>query len=77
MGALSSDDVLDRLKKIITEKQNLNGNKCGTTPTSLSEEMNIDLNEVKILLNKLLEKKFIKIREGINQKLIFLNANYH
>lgn len=66
--------MLERLKEVIIARQTLNGNKCGTTVIFLAEELNIDTNEVKKLLNQLHSKKLIKIRQGINQKLIFLRS---
>lgn len=71
---LNSESNLEALKSLIVKKQTLNGNKCGTTIISLIEELNIDLNEMKLLVNELHRKKLIKIRQGINQKLIFLRG---
>jgi len=68
----SYNDNLEKLKTIIKAKQTLNGNKSGTTLTSLIAEMKIDLSEIKILLNVLHKKKQIIIRDGVNQKLVFL-----
>ena len=68
----SDNDNLEKLKNIIQTKQILNGNKSGTTLTSLISEMKIDLSEIKMLLNELHKKKHIIIRDGINQKLVFL-----
>lgn len=38
----------------------------------LMEELNLNWNEIKELLNELHAEKFIRIRKGINGKLIFL-----
>lgn len=64
--------MLEKLRAIIIAKQTLNENKCGTTLMVLIEELNIDSDEVKKLLNELHAEKFIRIRKGINGKLIFL-----
>jgi predicted transcriptional regulator len=64
--------VLDKLKVSITEKQRLSENKCGTTVTSLMQEFNLNSTEIKVLLNQLHVEKFVRIRQGINNKLIFL-----
>jgi hypothetical protein len=74
MSAIDNEELLDKLKKTIKKNQTLNGNKCGTSAIFLIEELNIDFKELKILLNTLQEKKLIRIREGINQKLIFLRV---
>lgn len=64
--------MLDKLKVSITEKQRLSENKCGTTITSLMQELNLNSTEIKGLLNQLHVEKFVRIRQGINDKLIFL-----
>lgn len=64
--------MLDKLKVSITEKQRLSENKCGTTITSLMQELNLNSTEIKGLLNQLHVDKFVRIRQGINDKLIFL-----
>lgn len=64
--------MLEKLKSIIVATQTLNENKCGTTLMFLMEELNLNWNEIKELLNELHAEKFIRIRKGINGKLIFL-----
>ena len=64
--------MLQKLKDKITERQTLNGNKCGTTMPYLMYELGIGANEMSILLNQLYKEKFIVIRKGINNQLIFL-----
>ena len=64
--------MLDKLKQKITEKQKLNGNRCGTTPNTLMIELGVEYAELIKLLNQLYVEKFITIKEGINNKLIFL-----
>lgn len=66
--------MLEKLNDIIISTQKLNQNKCGITIIFLANKLNIDLNEVKELLNQLHSKKLIIIRQGINQKLVFLRA---
>lgn len=72
MDSQIDKELLQKLFNIIIQKQTLNDNKCGTTVNFLIEQMNIDSNEIKILLNKLHEKKLVRFRSGINHKLIFL-----
>lgn len=66
--------ISDKLKEVITTRQTLNENKCGTTIIFLMEELNINEAEIKKLLNELHAEKFIRVRQGINQKLIFLRG---
>lgn len=65
-------NMLLKLKQAIINNQNLSENKCGTTVMSLMEELNLTSIEINNLLNQLHADKFIRIRQGINQKLIFL-----
>jgi hypothetical protein len=64
--------VINQLKASITKRQNLSENKCGTTVMSLMDELNLNSMEIKVLLNQLHAEKFIRVRQGINVKLIFL-----
>ena len=64
--------MLLKLKQAIIISQNLSENKCGTTVMSLMEELNLNSMEIKVLLNQLHAEKFIRVRQGINVKLIFL-----
>lgn len=64
--------MLQKLKDKIIERQTLNGNRCGTTMPYLISELGIDSEELKTLLNQLYKEKFITIRKGINNQLIFL-----
>lgn len=65
--------MLEKLKNKIIERQTLNGNLCGTTSIYLMQELNISANEINKMLNQLYKEKFITIRKGINNQLIFLN----
>lgn len=64
--------MLQKLKDKIAERQKINGNKCGTTMPYLMDELGISLEEISTLLNQLYKEKFIVIRKGINNQLIFL-----
>ena len=66
--------MMEKLKEIIISRQTLNKNKCGTSIMVLKDELNIDFDKTKELLNKLHAQKMIIIRQGINQKLIFLKS---
>jgi hypothetical protein len=65
--------MLEQLREVILARQTLNENKCGTTLMFLKEELDFNGDELKVLLNELHAEKFIRIRKGINGKLIFLN----
>jgi hypothetical protein len=67
-----SEIMLTKLKDLILKRQTLNQNKCGTTVMFLMEQLNISQSEIKGLLNQLHSEKFIRVRQGINVKLIFL-----
>jgi hypothetical protein len=64
--------MLEKLRTLIKERQTLSENKCGTTVMFLMEEINLNEDEIKELLNQLHAEKFIRVRKGINGKLIFL-----
>lgn len=64
--------MLTKLKDLILKRQTLNQNKCGTTVMFLMEELDLSSLEIKDLLNQLHAEKFIRVRQGINVKLIFL-----
>jgi hypothetical protein len=66
--------MLQKLKETIISRQALNQNKCGITIIFLINELNIDSDEIKKLLNELHAQKIIRIRQGINHKLIFLRS---
>jgi hypothetical protein len=66
------NSMLEKLRSIIVARQKLSQNKCGTTIIFLREELNINSEEIKILVNELHAQRFIRIRQGISQKLIFL-----
>jgi hypothetical protein len=64
--------MLEKLRTLIKERQTLSENKCGTTVMFLMEKINLNEDEIKELLNQLHAEKFIRVRKGINGKLIFL-----
>lgn len=71
MGATK---VIEDLKKLISEKQQLSDNKCGTTIMYLMDKLNLNSDEISEMLNELHSQKFIVVRTGINNKLIFLKT---
>jgi hypothetical protein len=65
-------EIIKALKEEIFKNQKLSDNKCGTSIVYLMRKFNLNSEEIKKFLNKLYTEKFIIIRQGINQKLIFL-----
>jgi hypothetical protein len=53
-------------------EQKFNGNKSGTSFAKIQNEFGITFKECREVLIKLYKEKKIKVREGINQKLVFL-----
>jgi hypothetical protein len=56
----------------IKSNQNNNGNKCGTSLVEIYLDFSEDLNTIKKILNKLNSENKIKVRQGLNSKLIFI-----
>jgi len=57
----------------LSEFKKLRGNKCGCNIVSISKDLNIPIKDAKNIINNLYLKKIIRIREGINHRLIFIN----
>jgi len=64
--------LLNQLKSLITAKQTSNDNKSGTSITQLMTELNLTTEEINPLLKQLYDEKFIRVRQGVNSKLLFL-----
>jgi len=62
---------MNHLLQVIEEKSAATGYKCGLTVIQLCAATNIALIDLKPLLNELHVAGKIKVREGINHKLIF------
>jgi hypothetical protein len=60
------------VKEIIIKLQENSDNKCGISFVYLNNFIKINRVELILMLNKLHNDKFIRVREGINNKLIFL-----
>lgn len=63
----------EKVKQLIVEYQTANGNKSGTTIITLKDKTGLPVDYLSDILNQLYKEKFIDIRQGINNKLIFLN----
>jgi len=62
----------DIVYQIIKEHQKNTNKKCGISVASIKNQTDIEYKELKNILKKLFENKKIKVREGINSKLIFI-----
>lgn len=71
---MEATNIKDSLKKLISERQRLSQNKCGTTVMYLMEKLNLNSEEISEMLNELHSQKFIVVRQGISNKLIFLKT---
>lgn len=65
-------ELIEALKTEILKNQKLSDNKCGTSIIYLMIKFNLNQEEIRKNLKKLYDEKFIIVRQGINQKLIFL-----
>ena len=65
-------ELTESLKAEIVKRQKLSENKCGTSIVYLMRKFNLNLEEINKILKKIYDEKFIIVRQGINEKLIFL-----
>lgn len=64
---------MTNLLQLIEDFNKATGGKCGITMVQLCEKAGMDFPNLKPLLKELHTEGKIKVREGINQKLIFIN----
>jgi|LakMenEpi05May12_1017382.scaffolds.fasta_scaffold10951_2 hypothetical protein len=64
--------LIENLKQEILKNQKLTENKCGTSIIYLMRKFNLNSDEIRKILKKLYDEKLIIVRQGINEKLIFL-----
>ena len=62
----------DIVIKYLSDFKKLRSDKCGASVVVISQSTNIPIEQVKIILNALFKEKTILIKQGINEKLIFL-----
>jgi predicted transcriptional regulator len=65
-------ELIETLKQEILQRQKSTENKCGTSIVYLMIKFNLNLEEINKILKKIYDEKFIIVRQGINEKLIFL-----
>lgn len=64
-------DNVDNVKNIIDKKHAASEGSCGTPIPDLQQESEIEHEDLKVILRQLYDQKYIKVREGLNGKLIF------
>lgn len=64
--------LIENLKQEILNNQKLTENKCGTSIIYLMRKFNLNSDDIRKILKKLYDEKLIIVRQGINEKLIFL-----
>jgi hypothetical protein len=69
-------DLEFEIQLFIESEQKRNGNKSGTSPTTIQNEFEIPYNDLKQILNTLHQNKKIIVRKGLNQLLIFTPNKY-
>jgi transcription initiation factor IIE alpha subunit len=69
---MEESELIETLKQEISKKQKSSENNCGTSIIYLMMKFNLNSDEIRKILKKLYDEKFINVRQGINEKLIFL-----
>lgn len=67
--------LYEQVKELITKRQTSSNNSSGTRLNYISKCLNINMQELKPILNQLYKDNYLILRQGINEKLIFLK-NY-
>ncbi|MFH6944632.1 hypothetical protein [Flavobacterium sp. FlaQc-50] len=64
-------DNVEKVRSIVDKKHISSEGRCGLPIPDLQIESNISNEDLKVILRKLYDDKYIKVREGLNGKLIF------
>lgn len=64
-------DNVEKVKNLIDKRHKESEGKCGLPIPELQTESKISNEDLKPILRKLYDEKYIKVREGLNGKLIF------
>jgi hypothetical protein len=67
--------MIENVKKIIIDRHKSSNGSCGISALSIAISLDIQFAELKPILNLLHQEDFLKVRNGINGKLIFLNLS--
>lgn len=57
------------------DKMTSTGGHCGTSLNELVNKLDIDLSDLKTLMNELHSKGMIEVKKGVHGKLIFYKIN--
>jgi len=69
------DNLKNDILAYIEKKMLKTNRKCGVNPIDIVIAMNIPYSNIKFELGKLYKEKKIKVKEGINSKLIYTNEH--
>ena len=62
-----------KLIGLLADKHQQTGGHCGSTVSSIVNDLGCELQEVNDLLSSLQEKGMIELKEGVHGKLVFYN----
>jgi hypothetical protein len=62
---------IENVKEIINSYHIQTEGRCGLPIPDIQKKSSLSLEETKIILRQLYDEKYIKVREGLNGKLIF------
>ena len=65
----------EKIKRLVEERSALTNNHSGLYLPEISKALNIKELELRKTLNELFIEGFLKVRDGVNGKLIFKNNN--
>lgn len=68
-------ELYDQAKELIFNRQSSSNNSSGTSLNHISKCLDITIEQLKPILNRLYKESYITVRKGINGELIFLK-NY-
>lgn len=71
VNQIEAMDNLEKVKEIIDQYHIQTEGMCGMPMPDIQKESELTLDELKSVLRQLYDKKLIKVREGVNGKLIF------
>jgi hypothetical protein len=66
--------MYDTVKSFIVACQEESGNMCGTPVVKIMQSAKCNYSDITPILRQLYEEKFITVRKGVNDKLIFLKT---
>lgn len=64
-------DLKEKVKHIVDENHTITDGMCGITIPYIQKKAESTHEELKLILRQLYDEKYIRVREGLNGKLIF------